>query len=145
MTHVPYRVTGQLVTDLITGAVPLSFQLIPNVIGQVRAGDVRPLAVTAKVRSACLPDVPTTAEAGLPGYECAGWFALLAPKGTPKAIVETLHAAAGRALADAGIRQRLIDMGADPSASTPAELAQLISAEIVKWREVIVAAKLQPE
>lgn len=145
MVHVPYRVTGQLVTDLITGAVPLSFQLIPNVLGQVRAGEARALAVTATARSASLPEVPTTAEAGLPGYECAGWFALLAPKGTPKPIVDKLHAAAVKALEDADVRKRLIDIGADPAHSTPAQLAKLISTEIVKWREVIIKAGLQPE
>lgn len=145
MVHVPYRVTGQLVTDLITGAVPLSFQLIPNVLGQVRAGEARALAVTATTRSASLPEVPTTAEAGLPGYECAGWFALLAPKGTPKPIVDKLHAAAVKALEDADVRKRLIDIGADPAHSTPAELAKLISTEIVKWRDVIIKAGLQPE
>ena len=145
MVHVPYRVTGQLVTDLITGAVPLSFQLIPNVLGQIRAGDARALAVTAATRSPSLPEVPTTAEAGLPGYECAGWFALLAPKGTPKPIVDKLHASAVSALADADVRKRLIDIGADPASSSPPELAKLISSEIVKWRDVIIKAGLQPE
>lgn len=145
MVHVPYRITGQLVTDLITGAVPLSFQLIPNVLGQVRAGDVRALAVTATARSSSLPEVPTTSEAGLPGYECAGWFALLAPKGTPRPVVDRLHAATVKALQDAGVRKRLIDIGADPAHSTPAELAKLVSTEIVKWRDVIIKAGLQPE
>ncbi|MDX2203599.1 MAG: tripartite tricarboxylate transporter substrate binding protein [Hyphomicrobiaceae bacterium] len=145
MVHVPYRVTGQLVTDLITGAVPLSFQLIPNVLGQIRAGEARALAVTSAARSPSLPDVPTTAEAGLPGYECAGWFALLAPKATPRPIIDRLHGAAEKALADEQVRRRLIDIGADPSSSTPDALGRLISSEIVKWREVIIKAGLQPE
>jgi tripartite-type tricarboxylate transporter receptor subunit TctC len=145
MTHVPYRVTGQLVTDLITGVVPLSFQLIPNVLGQVQSGDARALAVTAKARSVALPEVPTTAEAGLPGYECAGWFALLAPQRTPGAIVETLHKSAVAALADDNVRKRLIEIGADPASSSPQELRSLIASEIVKWREVIVKAGLTPE
>lgn len=145
MVHVPYRVTGQLVTDLITGAVPLSFQLIPNVLGQIRAGEVRALAVTAVTRSASLPEVPTSAEAGLPGYECAGWFALLAPKSTPKATIDKLNEAAVVALKDEAVRKRLIEIGADPASSSPDELAKLISSEIVKWREVIVKAGLQPE
>lgn len=145
MTHVPYRVTGQLVTDLITGVVPLSFQLIPNVLGQVQSGDARALAVTAKTRSAALPEVPTTVEAGLPGYECAGWFALLAPKGTPQPIVDTLHKATVAALQDTDLRKRLIEIGADPASSSPAELRSLISTEIVKWREVITKAGLTPE
>lgn len=145
MTHVPYRVTGQLVTDLITGQVPLSFQLIPNVIGQVRGGEVKPLAVAAKTRSAALSDVPTAAEAGLAGFESAGWFALLAPKGTPKPIVEKLNAVAVETLKDADLRKRLIEIGADPAASTPAELKALISSEIAKWRTVIEKAGITPE
>lgn len=145
MVHVPYRVTGQLVTDLITGVVPLSFQLIPNVLGQIRAGEARALAVTSAARSPSLPEVPTTAEAGMPGYECAGWFALLGPKGTPKPVVDKLRAAAQKALADGGVRKRLIDIGADPSSSTSEELSRLISSEIIKWREVIIKAGLQPE
>ncbi|KAB2912342.1 MAG: tripartite tricarboxylate transporter substrate binding protein [Hyphomicrobiaceae bacterium] len=144
MTHVPYRVTGQLVTDLITGQVPLSFQLIPNVLGQVQSGDARALAVTATTRSAALPDVPTTKEAGLPGYECAAWFAFLAPRGTPKPIVERLNKSVVDALQDAALRKRLIEIGADPASSSPEELRSLISSEIVKWREVIAKAGLVP-
>jgi len=145
MTHVPYRVTGQLVTDLITGTVPLSFQLIPNVIGQVRAGEVRALAVAAPKRSAALPDVPTAAEAGLPGFDSAGWFALLAPKGTPKQILEKLNAVTVTALKDPDLVNRLVEIGADPAASTPAELKAFISSEIVKWRSVIEKAGIAPE
>jgi tripartite-type tricarboxylate transporter receptor subunit TctC len=137
MRHLPYRVTAQLITDVMTGVVPLSFQNIPNVLGQVRSGDLRPLAIASKSRSVTLPDVPTAAEAGLAGFESSAWFALLAPRGTPRPIVEKLNRVAVTALKDADLRQRLIDIGADPAPMSPEDLRAFISAEVVKWREVI--------
>jgi tripartite-type tricarboxylate transporter receptor subunit TctC len=134
MRHLPYRVTAQLVTDLMTGIVPLSFQNIPNVLGQVQSGDLRPLAIAAKSRSVILPDVPT-----------AAWFALLAPRGTPKAIVDQLNATAVAALKDADLRQRLIAIGADPAPMSPEDLRAFISSEIVKWREIIVRGAVSAE
>ena len=105
MRHLPYRVTAQLVTDLMTGIVPLSFQNIANVLGQVQSGDLRPLAIAAKSRSPTLPEVPTAAEAGLPGFESAAWFALLAPRGTPKANRGQAQRCGGRRLAGCGAAQ----------------------------------------
>jgi tripartite-type tricarboxylate transporter receptor subunit TctC len=137
MRHLPYRVTAQLVTDLITGVVPLAFQNITNVLGQVQSGDLRPLAIAPKSRSVTLPDVPTAAEAGLAGYESSAWFALLAPRGTPRAIIEKVNLAAVTALNDTDLRKRLIDIGAEPAPMSPEELRAYISAEIVKWREII--------
>ena len=145
MTHVPYRITGQLVTDLITGVVPLSFQNIANVLGQVQSGNLRPLAIAAKSRSATLPDVPTAAEAGLPGYESSAWFALLAPRGTPKSIVEKLNLATVAALQDADLRKRLTDIGAEPTSSSPEELRAFISTEVVKWRDIITRTGVASE
>ena len=137
MRHLPYRVTAQLITDLMTGIVPLSFQNIPNVLGQVQAGELRPLAIASKTRSVTLPDVPTAAETGLAGFESSAWFALLAPRGTPKPIIEKLNLAAVTALKEANLRKRLIDIGADPAPMSPRKLRAFISAEIVKWREII--------
>jgi len=145
MTHVPYRITGQLVTDLITGVVPLSFQNIANVLGQVQSGNLRPLAIAAKSRSATLPDVPTAAEAGLPGYESSAWFALLAPRGTPKPIVEKLNLTTVAALQDADLRKRLTDIGAEPASSSPEELRAFISTEVVKWRDIITRTGVASE
>jgi len=138
MRHLPYRVTAQLVTDLMTGIVPLSFQNITNVLGQVQSGDLRPLAIASRGRSATLPEVPTAAEAGLSGYESFAWFALLAPRGTPKPIIEKLNMVAVAALKDTALRQRLSEIGADPAPMSPDELRAFISAEIVKWREILV-------
>ena len=137
MRHLPYRVTAQLVTDVMTGIVPVSFQLIPNVLGQVRSGELKALAVSAKTRSLALPEVPSAVEAGLPAFESSGWFALLAPRGTPKAIVDKLNGTAVAALNDPALRARLIEIGADPAPMAPDELRTFISAEIVKWREII--------
>jgi tripartite-type tricarboxylate transporter receptor subunit TctC len=145
MRHLPYRVTAQLVADLMTGIVPLSFQNIANVLGQVQSGDLRPLAIAAKSRSPTLPEVPTAAEAGLPAFESAAWFALLAPRGTPKAIVDKLNAAAVAALQDAELRKRLTDIGADPASMSPDELRAFISAEIVKWRDIIARGAVSTE
>jgi tripartite-type tricarboxylate transporter receptor subunit TctC len=144
MTHVPYRVTGQLVTDLVAGQLQVSFQLIPNVIGQIQGGQLRPLAVTSPKRSAVLPNVPTTLEAGISGYEAYGWFAMLAPKGTPKAVIDRLHAAYDKALADPSIRRRIVEVGAEPATSTPAELGRFMAEEAKKWGEIVKAHDIKP-
>ncbi len=137
MRHLPYRVTGQLITDVMTGVVPMSFQNIPNVLGQVRSGDLKVIAVAGKTRSAALPEVPTTIEAGLPAFESSAWFALLAPRGTPRVIVKKLNETAVAALEDPALRARLVEIGAEPAPMSPEELGAFISAEIIKWREVV--------
>jgi tripartite-type tricarboxylate transporter receptor subunit TctC len=91
MTHVPYKVTANLVTDLISGQAPVSFQLVPNVRGPIKAGQVKPLVVAAAKRLTALPEVPTAAEAGIKGYISAAWFAFIAPAGTPRAAVDKLY------------------------------------------------------
>lgn len=140
ISHVPYKVTAQLVTDLVAGEVPLGFQLVPNVIGQIRAGQVRPLAVASAKRLAALPEVPTAAEAGVQGYESAAWFAFLAPRGTPRPIVDKLHSEIAAAIADPAVRARFVEFGAEPMATTPEELGRFISAEVAKWRGIITKA-----
>jgi tripartite-type tricarboxylate transporter receptor subunit TctC len=137
MTHVPYKVTANLVTDLVSGQAPVSFQLLPNVRGQIKAGQVRPLIVAATKRLTALPEVPTAAEAGIKGYASAAWFAFIAPRGTPRAAVDKLYKETATAIADSTVRSRFVDFGAEPSATTPDELGRFISAEIAKWREII--------
>jgi tripartite-type tricarboxylate transporter receptor subunit TctC len=137
MTHVPYRVTGQLVTDLVAGQLQVSFQLIPNVIGQLQAGQLRALAITADKRSEVLPDVPTTRELGIPDYEAYGWFAMVAPKGTPAPIIDRLHASYAKAIADPAIRRRIVEVGAEPAVSTPSALRAFMDAEAKKWGDII--------
>lgn len=137
MTHVPYKVTANFLTDLISGQVPLNFGLMPNVRGPLKAGQVRALLVAANKRLAALPDVPTAAEAGIKGYVSAAWFAFIAPAGTPRVAVERFHKDTAAAIADPAVRARFIDFGAEPSATSPDEFAKFIAAEIVKWRGII--------
>ena len=140
MTHVPYRNIAQYVPDLIAGSVPAGFQFLPNVAGPLRSGDARALAVTGEKRMPALPEVPTVAEAGITGYAPSGWLALLAPRGTPKSIIAKLHVELAAAIADPVVRDKFAELGAEPVASTPEELARFVSSEIVKWRDIITRA-----
>src|SRR5437867_6786644 len=146
MTHVPYRVTSQLQSDLVAGEVPVSFQLLPNVIAALRGGQVRALAVANASRLAALPDVPTAAELGVKGYESSAWFGLVAPRGTPRPLVDKLHGELAATMADAAVRSRFTEFGAEPMTTTPDEFGRFIAAEVVKWREIIAKAgiKLEP-
>ena len=142
MQHVPYRVTSQLQADFVSGTVPASFQLLPNVIGSIKAGQGRALAVASTRRLAALPDVPTAAEAGLKGFESAAWFGFLAPRGTPRGPIERLNREISAATADPAVRARFSEFGAEPLASSPEELGKFISAEVVRWREIIARGNI---
>ena len=139
MTHVPYRITGNMVTDLVAGRVPISFQLLPNVSGQIAAGRVKPLAVASNKRLSALPDVPTVAEAGIKGYESAAWLAVIAPKGTPKTIVDKLNKDINQALSDPQVRMKFSELGAEPLIGPPEDLTKLIIADSKKWSAIIKA------
>ncbi|WP_035726608.1 Bug family tripartite tricarboxylate transporter substrate binding protein [Bradyrhizobium murdochi] len=140
LLHVPYRGAGQLTVDLVSGDVPASFQLIPNVASQLQAGQIKPLAVTSKQRSKVLPNVPTMTEAGISDMESFAWFGLLAPKGTPKPIVDRLHSEVVKIMSDPAVQKRMIDIGADPVHTSQAEFKALISSEVIKWRNLIKEA-----
>jgi tripartite-type tricarboxylate transporter receptor subunit TctC len=140
MTHVPYRNIAQYVPDLIAGTVPAGFQFLPNVSGPLASGDARALAVTSAKRMLALPEVPTIVEAGVMGYESSGWLALLAPRGTPASIIEKLNRELAAAVADPTMRARMVELGAEPVASTPEELAKFMAAETTKWHAIIVKA-----
>ena len=137
MTHVPYRVTGNLVTDLASGRVPVSFQLLPNVLGSIQGAKVRPLAVAAKTRLAALPNVPTAAEAGLPEYESAAWFAIIAPRGIARSFVDRLNADVNVALKDPTVRSRFTELGAEPRESSPEDMTRVMADDIAKWSAII--------
>ena len=145
MQHVPYRITSQLQSDLIAGQVPTSFQLVPNVIGAIRSGQVRPLAVASRQRLAVLPDVPTAAEAGLKGWESSAWFGFFGPRGFPRPAVERLNREVAAAIADPAVRSRFTDFGAEPLTSTPEELGRYVSAEMTRWRDIITKAGIKLE
>jgi tripartite-type tricarboxylate transporter receptor subunit TctC len=144
LTHVPYRNIAQYTPDLIAGTVPLGFQWLPNVLAALKSGGARALAVASKERMAALPDVPTTAEAGLPNYQASGWFVMLAPKGTPQPIVAKLNQETSAALSDPALREKYTEQGAEAVVFTPDGVGKFIAAEIVKWRDIITKAGIEP-
>ncbi len=143
MVHVPYNAPGTATTNLMAGDIQLMFQLVPGIIGQIKGGKVRPIAVMADKRSPALPEVPTTVELGHPKLLSSTWFALLAPKGTPAAIVDKVNAAVNEILKDPAVHKRLSDMGASPLGGTPKQLADHLAAETVKWGNIVRDAKIQ--
>jgi tripartite-type tricarboxylate transporter receptor subunit TctC len=145
LLHVPYKGTGQAVTDLLAGQVDLLFAPAQAVMQHVKAGKLKALATTGAKRSETLPDLPTVAESGLPGYEAVGWFGLLAPAATPKAIVDKLSADANRVLADADVRAKMNALGAEPSGNTPEQFAQFIRNDQAKWGKLMREKGIQPE
>ena len=145
LLHVPYKGTGQAVTDLLAGQVDLLFAPSQAVIQHVRAGKLKALATTGAKRSETLPDLPTVAESGLPGYEAVGWFGLLAPAATPKPVVDKLSADANRVLANQEVRSRMQALGADPGGNTPEEFARFIREDQAKWAKLMREAGIKPE
>lgn len=144
LTHVPYRNIAQYTPDFIAGAVPLGFQFLPNVLSVLQNGDARTLAVTSRQRMTALPDVPTTAEAGLKNYETFGWLALLAPAGTPQPIIEKLYNALAEGVKNSAVRARFTQFGAEPVSPGPEELQKFIVSETAKWRDIILKAGIPP-
>ena len=144
LTHVPYRNIAQYTPDLMAGTVPLGFQWLPNVLAALQSGGAKAIAVANDKRMAALPDVPTTAESGVQNYINSGWFVLLAPKGTPKPIVTKLNEEFTAALKDPALREKFTEQGAEPVVMSPEELAKFMSAEAVKWRDIITKAGIQP-
>jgi tripartite-type tricarboxylate transporter receptor subunit TctC len=137
LLHVPYKGTGQAVTDLLAGHVNLMFAPAQTVMPYVQAGRLKALAVTSAKRSETLPDLPTVAESGLPGYEAVGWFGLLAPAATPRAVVEKISADAKRVLSDREVRDRILALGSEVGGNTPAEFARFIRDDQAKWSKLM--------
>jgi tripartite-type tricarboxylate transporter receptor subunit TctC len=144
LTHVPYRNIAGYTPDFISGQVPLGFQLLPNVIGLIKSGDARALAVASGKRMTALPDVPTAAEAGLKDYESSAWLALLAPANTDKAIVDKLFAAVTEALKDPRLLALFAEQGAEPTLLDPSGLKTFMAAETDKWSGIIRKLGLEP-
>jgi tripartite-type tricarboxylate transporter receptor subunit TctC len=145
LVHVPYKGGAQMTTAVLSGEAHLSFAGLPPALPHVKAGRLRALAVSTAKRSASAPEVPTVMEAGLPGFEADNWNALLAPHGTPQAIVGRLNRELEKTLKESEIRSRLVQTGAEAAYSTPQELAARIKSETVKWGNVARAAGIQPE
>jgi len=146
MIHVPYKGVGPATNDVIAGHVPVLAANILTLLPHVNAGRLRAHGVSSLQRSASAPDIPTIAEAGLPGYEAVQWYGLVAPAGTPPAIVKQLHAAVVKVLNDPVVRQGFLKGGAEPTPSeSPEAYAKLIRFELAKWAAVAKAAGIKPE
>ena len=145
LLHVPYKGTGQALTDLLAGQVDLLFAPSQTVISHVKAGKLKALAVTGSKRSETLPDLPTVAEAGLPGYQAVGWFGLLAPAATPKPVVDRLSADVNRVLADSDVRAKMQALGADPGGNSPEEFRRFIRDDQAKWSKLMKDAGIKTQ
>jgi len=140
LLHVPYKGTGQALTDLLGGQVDLLFAPAQTVMAHVRAGRLKALALTGAKRSETLPGLPTVAESGLPGYEAVGWFGVLAPAASAAPLVAKISADMNRVLADKGVREKMLALGADPGGGSPGEFARFIRADQAKWSRLMKEA-----
>jgi tripartite-type tricarboxylate transporter receptor subunit TctC len=145
LVHVPYKGNTPAFVDLISGQVSLSFPTIPSALPHVQAGRLRALAVTSRKRSAVMPQLPTIAESGLPGYDTSSWFGMLAPAGTPREIVRKLQQESAKVLQLRDVREKLLSQGLEPVGSTPEEFAATIESEIAKWAKVVKASGARVE
>ncbi|CAB3933275.1 tripartite tricarboxylate transporter substrate binding protein [Achromobacter insolitus] len=143
LTHVPYRGSAPGLNDTVAGHVPMMFDNMPSALQLVKAGKLRALAITSTARSPQLPEVPTMAEAGLPGYEIAGWFGVLAPAATPKPIIERLNQELLAVLAMPDVREQINAMGGIISAEGPADFGRHIAAETDKWGALVSKAQIK--
>lgn len=145
MTHVPYKGTGPALTDLMGGQLEVLFPSIPGALPFITSHKMNALGVTSLHRSVVLPDLPTIAESGVPGYDVGSWFAVMGPAGLPKAIVDKLNGAIAQALASSDVRKVFLRDGTEPAPGTPAELANTVKTEIAKWKQVTQAAGIVAE
>jgi tripartite-type tricarboxylate transporter receptor subunit TctC len=144
-THVPYNGGPPAILALASGDVAFSVNHIPNVLAQIRAGKIRPLATTGLARSSAFPDLPTFDQAGFKGFETSAWFGLFAPPGTPQPIVERIARDCAEALKAKDLRDKLATQGDEPVGSTPGAFAAYIQGEIAKWTKVVRQAGITPE
>jgi tripartite-type tricarboxylate transporter receptor subunit TctC len=143
IVHIPYKGAGPALTDLLGNHVSIMFDNLPSSTGYIKEGRLRGLAVTTAERAASMPELPTMAESGLPGYETYTWNALFAPAGTPPAVIERLNAEAVKAVQDPEVKAKLAEFGATAVGSTPDELAAHVQAELAKWAPVVKASGAQ--
>jgi tripartite-type tricarboxylate transporter receptor subunit TctC len=145
MLHVPYKGTGQAVTDLLGGQIDVMFGPAETVMPHVKAGKLRALAVTSAQRFAVLPELPTVAESGVPGYSAVGWFGLFAPAGTPKDIVAKISADAVKVMNDPEVKKAMVTAGAEASPDSPEEFGRFVHAEMDKWTKLMKERGINPE
>jgi len=145
MIHVPYKSGSAALTDLMAGNVDLMFDQMYSAVPNIKADKIRPLAITSKKRSPLFPNVPSFAEVGYPKVEVLNWQGFIAPKGTPKAIIDKLNTAANEALKDPQLRELMLSQGNEIGGGSPAEFAALIKSESAKWSAVVKIANIKPE
>ena len=145
MIHVPYKSGSAGLTDLMAGNVTMMFDQMYSAMPSIKAEKLRPIAITSKKRSPLLPNIPSFAEVGYPKVEVLNWQGLIAPKGTPKAIIDQLNAAANEALKDPQLRELMLSQGNEIGGGSPAEFAALIKSESAKWGAVVKTANIKPE
>ena len=145
IVHVPYKGGSPMLIDLMGGQIPIGFDNLPSSINHIRAGKLRALAVTTAKRWPGAPEIPTMAEAGVPGYESSAWFGLLAPANTPKPIVELLQRHLAAILRQPEVEKLLFEQGAESVGNTPDEFAKIIAAELQKWTKVVAATGVKLE
>lgn len=145
LTHVPYKGSGPAVVALLGGEIDVLFDNVPNVINQIRADKFKPIAVTGQQRSPLLPNVPSVAESGVPGYEVNVWYGIQAPAGTPKEVIQKLNGEIARALGDPEIVKRFREQGVEVVASSATRFAELVESEIRKWSIVVRDANVRLE
>jgi len=143
--HIPYKGFAQALTDLLSGQVTMNFSTLQSALPHIKANRIRALAVTSARRSATQPDLPTIAEAALPGYEMVVWHALLAPAATPPEIIHRLNGEVLKALKLADVRRQLESVGVELVGSTPAELGAYVKTEIAKYARLVKNANIRPE
>jgi tripartite-type tricarboxylate transporter receptor subunit TctC len=145
MIHIPYRGGAPAINDLIPGRVDVIFDNMPSILSHVKAGSLRGLAVTTKERVAVVPDIPTIAESGVPGFDVFSWFGLFVPARTPRDVLAKINADTNAALAHPPVKSRFEELGATPKGSTPAQLAAFLKSETDKWGPVIAEARIGVE
>jgi tripartite-type tricarboxylate transporter receptor subunit TctC len=143
LVHIPYKGSAGVLADVMGGQIAVTIDNMPPYLPQVQAGKIRALAVSPAKRVAAVPDLPTIAEAGVPGYDSGAWFGLLATAGTPKAIVDKLSMETARILKLPDVSKRISDLGGEPVGGTPEQFTALIKSEITKWAKVIKDAKVE--
>jgi tripartite-type tricarboxylate transporter receptor subunit TctC len=145
MTHVPFRGTGPALQNVIAGHVPMAFNPPPPLLPHIESGAIRAIAVSTLKRTAALPEVPTIAEQGFPGFDATTWHAIVAPAGTPKEVIATLHGAITATLNDGEARKALTDLGVDVAGNSPEELRAYVKTEIPKWAAIVKASGAKAE
>lgn len=143
LVHIPYKGTAPAMTDVLAGQIPLMFNSMPTVLQHIKGGKLKGIAVGSAKRSPAMPDTPTVAESGVPGFDYVTWYGMFAPAATPRPVITKLNAEVVKILSEREVSQRLAVQGADPSPSTPEQLGRYMQEEQNRWRKVIKSANLK--